>query len=133
MTINDDKHLVLLHILDAMKVQANPQERFLVDRIRAEFETLFASELDFARTRNTAEFYEDIHNVREELYQACKKHPLFAESPEQALCVLFEEVGELTQEVNDGYPDYCWKSRAYLEAAQVAAVAIRFMKKLRGN
>lgn len=131
MTINDDKHLVFLHILDAMKVQANAQECFLVDRIRAEFETLFASELVSARTRSTAEFDEDIRNVREEIYLACKKHPLFVNSPEQALCVLFEEVGELAQEVNDNSLDYQWKSRAYEEAAQVAAVAIRFMRKIR--
>lgn len=131
MKINDEKHLLFLHILDAMKVQGNAQECFLVDRIRAEFENMFSMELNYARTRNTAEFDEDVRNVRDALYQACKKHPLFANSPEQGVCILLEEVGELAQEVNDNSLDYQWKSRAYEEAAQVAAVAIRFMRKIR--
>lgn len=61
--------------------------------------------------------------VARELDAARQKHPLWPVSPFQQVAVITEEVGELAQAVNDDD-----LSHARQEAAQVAAVAIRFLE-----
>ena len=59
-------------------------------------------------------------------YQAEKKHPEYANSPEQGVCVIAEEFGELAREIlekGDG-----WESRSFIEAGHVAVTAIRMME-----
>lgn len=59
-------------------------------------------------------------------YAACKKHPEFAESPEQGVCVISEEFGELAKEIlekKDG-----WECGTIIEASHVAVTAIRLME-----
>lgn len=69
--------------------------------------------------RIRAIFYKSFH-------RACDKHPEFAESPEQGVCVIGEEFGELAKEIlekKDG-----WEYRAIIEASHVAVTAIRMME-----
>lgn len=61
--------------------------------------------------------------VARELDAARKKHPLWPVSPFHQVAVITEEVGELAQAVNDDNLNH-----ARQEAAQVAAVAIRFLE-----
>lgn len=59
-------------------------------------------------------------------HAACNKHPEFAESPEQGVCVISEEFGELAKEIlekKDG-----WECRTIIEASHVAVTAIRLME-----
>ena len=59
-------------------------------------------------------------------YEACKKHPEFAESPEQGVCVIGEEFGELAKEILEKKDE--WEYRAIIEASHVAVTAIRMME-----
>ena len=59
-------------------------------------------------------------------YKATTKHPEFADSPEQGVCVIGEEFGEMAKEIlekKDG-----WESRSFIEAGHVAVTAIRMME-----
>lgn len=59
-------------------------------------------------------------------YKATTKHPEFANSPEQGVCVIAEEFGELAREIlkkGDG-----WETRSFIEAGHVAVTAIRMME-----
>lgn len=61
--------------------------------------------------------------VARELDAARKKHPQWPASPFRQVAVIAEEVGELAQAVNNDDLNH-----ARQEAAQVAAVAIRFLE-----
>lgn len=59
-------------------------------------------------------------------YQAERKHPEFANSPEHGVCVIGEEFGEMAKEIlekKDG-----WETRTLSEAGHVAVTAIRMME-----
>lgn len=61
--------------------------------------------------------------VKYEYSAACHKHPEWPSDPFRALAIVNEEALELTQAVNDGQID-----AALIEAAQTAAVCIRFIE-----
>lgn len=59
-----------------------------------------------------------------ELGKAKGKHPSFADTPVQGVCIISEELGELAATVNDDES----KERLIEEASHVAATAIRFIE-----
>ena len=68
---------------------------------------------------------------------AVKKHPEFAKNYKDAICLIAEELGELSQEINDetdrldqGITKSTWRGCAIREAAHVAVTAIRTMEML---
>lgn len=69
--------------------------------------------------RIRAIFYKSFHSAYE-------NHPEFAESPEQAICVITEEFGELAKEILEKKDE--WEYRAIIEASHVAVTAIRLME-----
>lgn len=59
-------------------------------------------------------------------YSAKSKHPEFADSPEQGVCVIGEEFGEMAKEILEKKNG--WKTRTLIEAGHVAVTAIRMME-----
>ena len=62
--------------------------------------------------------------VLREYESALEKHPKFAMTMHQAVSLIAEEVGELAQQVNNGFR-MDWQKRWITEAAHVAVTAIR--------
>lgn len=56
---------------------------------------------------------------------ACKKHPFFAKSPEHAVSLATEELGEMAKAINDGN----WQQAA-AEALDTIAVLVRTLEML---
>lgn len=74
----------------------------------------------------------DIENA---VKQAREKHPLFAETREQAVCIIAEEFGEMAQAVNDSIAlgrttEEAEKKmlEAKMEALHVIATCVRFIE-----
>jgi NTP pyrophosphatase (non-canonical NTP hydrolase) len=61
-----------------------------------------------------------------ELGKAKGKHPEFADTTVQGLCIINEELGELAAAINDREK----KERQIEEAAHVAVTAIRFIERM---
>ena len=61
-----------------------------------------------------------------ELGKAKGKHPKFAVSPADGVCIINEELGELAAAINDGES----RERQIEEAAHVAVTAIRFVEEM---
>ena len=64
-----------------------------------------------------------------ELGKAKGKHPSFADTPAQGVCIICEELGELAATVNDDES----KERQIEEASHVAVTAIRFIEGILKN
>lgn len=56
---------------------------------------------------------------------ACEKHPFFAKSPEHAVSLVTEELGEMAKAINDGN----WQQAA-AEALDTIAVLVRTLEML---
>lgn len=56
---------------------------------------------------------------------ACEKHPFFAKSPEHAVSLATEELGEIAKAINDGN----WQQAA-AEALDTIAVLVRTLEML---
>ena len=56
---------------------------------------------------------------------ACEKHPFFAKSPEHAVSLATEELGEMAKAINDGN----WQQAA-AEALDTIAVLVRTLEML---
>lgn len=71
---------------------------------------------------------EQVDCVLEAYIYAKGKHPHFADNANHAVSIMAEELGEVARAVNDGDMDHAKK-----EAAQLAAVCLRFLKELSTN
>lgn len=61
--------------------------------------------------------------VKERLVSAREKHPHFADNPQEAMFVIFTELGEASQEVAKKGP--CWKQNMEYELIDVIATSLR--------
>ena len=69
-----------------------------------------------------------IDKISIELVKAKQKHPQFADSLFEAVCILSEEVGEVAQAVYDFERDSGGYEDIEQELAQVGAVVARFLR-----
>lgn len=141
MKIKDEKHLLFLHVLDALALEysrfASQSRLGVVKLIKQEFEKLFERELTEARTGKHAVDPAVLQRVLDAVAAAKKKHPEFATSAAHGVSLVAEETGELAQEINDMISaDSVTRSAECLdaaryEAAHVAVTALRLLEFLK--
>ncbi len=138
MKITDERHLLFLHVLDALILEygrlADQARVNAVRFVKSEFEKLFTRELKEARNGKAIVSPAVLQRVLDEVAHAKEKHPEFAVSALHGASLVSEETGELAQAVNDimsadGFlaANRCL-NKARAEAAHVAVTALRFLE-----
>jgi len=69
-----------------------------------------------------------LDKINIELIKAKEKHPHFADSLYEAVCILCEETGEVAQSVYDYNRENGSIEAVETELAQVGAVVVRFLR-----